>query len=362
MEQQLSEVPCRQPQQEESRQPEQQPGLPAGFFFFSSKTFRSLNRLSRVIYQNDQGIHYQPPERVAMFENSGVLIFEPMSEIKNFQYLYPNVNKDINMDFVLVQKGKFLMGSEDNDEEAFPDEKPSYEVEIVESFYMARYPCTQRLWQAVMGRNPSDYPCTQRLWQAVMGRNPSEFKGLDHPVEMVNWLEVQKFLEKLNQKYWASDSGAKGGFRLPTEAEWEYAARGGQHQAEFKYAGSSKLNEVGFYAENSNDHTWPVNAGKQANTLGIYGMSGNVWEWCDDIWDDNAYAKRNELGLYEDRWMDTSSDESSRRVVRGGSWSSSPQRCRVAIRNGRFPDDRFSNLGFRLVFSFSVQRSHDKPV
>jgi formylglycine-generating enzyme len=272
-----------------------------------------------------------------MIENSGVLIFEPMSEIKNFQTLYPKL-ENIDLDFVLVEKGMFLMGSEDNDEEAFPDEKPSYEVEIVESFYMARY------------------PCTQRLWQAVMGRNPSEFKGLDHPVEMVNWLEVQKFLEKLNQKYWASDSGAKGGFRLPTEAEWEYAARGGQHQAEFKYAGSDKLNDVGFYAENSNDHTWPVNAGKQANTLGIYGMSGNVWEWCEDIWDENAYARRNELGLYEDRWTETSSDETSARLMRGGSWNNYSQWCRVAIRGGRYPDSRFYNLGFRLVFSFSVQR------
>jgi formylglycine-generating enzyme len=269
-----------------------------------------------------------------------------MDEIKNFQTLYPNVNKDINLDFVLVQKGKFLMGSEENDDDADPDEKPRYEVEIAESFYMARYPCTQRLWQAVMGNE----------------NNPSQFQGNDHPVEGVSWLEVQGFLKKLNQKYWTSDSGAKGGFRLPTEAEWEYAARGGQHQAEFKYAGSDKLNDVGFYDENSNDHTWPVNAGKQANTLGVYGMSGNVWEWCDDIWDENAYAKRNELGLYEDRWIDTSSDESSYRVVRGGSWYSIPQWCRVAYRYGRYPGNRNFDQGFRLVFSFSVQRSHDKPV
>jgi formylglycine-generating enzyme len=281
-----------------------------------------------------------------MIENSGVLIFEPMSEIKNFQYLYPNVNKDINLDFVFVQKGKFLMGSEENDDDADPDEKPRHAVEITESFYMARYPCTQRLWQAVM----------------VNENNPSRFQGNDHPVEKVNWLEVQKFLENLNQKYCASDNSAKGGFRLPTEAEWEYAARGGQHQADFKYAGSDKLNEVGFYDENSNGHTWPVNAGKQANTLGIYGMSGNVWEWCDDIWDENVYAKRKELGLYEDRWIDTSSDESSYRVMRGGSWSSSSRRCRVAFRSRRYPDGRDINRGFRLVFSFSVQRPHDKPV
>jgi formylglycine-generating enzyme required for sulfatase activity len=90
-----------------------------------------------------------------MIENSGVLIFEPMSEIKNFQYLYPNVNKDINLDFVLVQKGKFLMGSEENDAEALSWENPRYEVEIAESFYMARYPCTQRLWQAVIVKNLS---------------------------------------------------------------------------------------------------------------------------------------------------------------------------------------------------------------
>jgi formylglycine-generating enzyme len=281
-----------------------------------------------------------------MFENSGVLIFEPMSGSKNFQLLYPDVLEDIDLDFVLVEKGRFFMGADKNESEALERENPRHAVEITESFYMARYPCTQRLWQAVMGNE----------------NNPSRFQGNDHPVEKVNWLEVQKFLENLNQKYWASNSEAKGGFRLPTEAEWEYAARGGQHQAEFKYAGSDKLNEVGFYDENSNGHTWPVNAGKQANTLGIYGMSGNVWEWCDDIWDENVYAKRKELGLYEDRWIDTSSDESSYRVMRGGSWDSLSQGCRGAYRYWWYPGYRSSILGFRLVFSFSVQRPHDKPV
>jgi formylglycine-generating enzyme required for sulfatase activity len=113
---------------------------------------------------------------------------------------------------------------------------------------------------------------------------------------------------------------------------------------------------VGFYYENSNGHTWPVNAGKQANTMCIYGLSGNVWEWCEDIWDENVYAKRKELVLYEDRWTDTSSHETSRRIMRGGSWIYDPLRCRVAYRNGWYPDDQFSYLGFRLVFSSSVQR------
>jgi formylglycine-generating enzyme required for sulfatase activity len=118
------------------------------------------------------------------------------------------------------------------------------------------------------------YPITQRIWQSVVGYNPSRIRSFDNPVDTVNWFDVQNFIKALNIIFLRYGFVGQGFFRLPTEAEWEYSAKGGRNQFGFKYAGSDKLNDVGFYRDNSNEHTWPVNAPKQANGLGIYGMSG----------------------------------------------------------------------------------------
>ena len=179
------------------------------------------------------------------------------------------------------------------------------------------------------------YPVTQRLWKEIMGNNPPHFKGDDLPVEQVSWNDVQEFLKKLNARY----SGQN--YRLPTEAEWEYAARGGNRSKGFIYAGSNNIEEVAWYSGNAGSKTHPVGQ-KKANELGLFDMSGNVWEWCADWYGD--YPSQPQADP-------TGPESGSNRVYRGGSWGLGPQGCRVAYRTGRLPDVRHFYLGFRLAAS-----------
>jgi formylglycine-generating enzyme required for sulfatase activity len=172
-----------------------------------------------------------------------------------------------------------------------------------------------------------------------MGNAPSSFRNCYNcPVESVSWNDVQEFITKLNQK-----TGKK--YRLPTEAEWEYAARGGKKSKGYQYSGSNNINDVAWYGSNSGVKTHPVGQ-KQPNELGIFDMSGNVWEWCSD-W----YAAE-----YEYDWNSTIPDpkgpaSGSGRVYRGGRWLNDPQYCRSSFRFSYSPDFRFDNLGFRLVLA-----------
>ncbi len=177
------------------------------------------------------------------------------------------------------------------------------------------------------------YPVTQAQWREVMGGNPSYFKDCDDcPVESVSWLDVQDFLKKINQQ-----TGFK--FRLPTEAEWEYAARGGNQSKDYLYAGSNNLKKVGWYNGNSGGKTHPVGR-KKPNELGLYDMSGNVWEWCWDWYGDYPPdAKKDYAGP----------EEGDFRVFRGGGWGFHAWFCRVLIRFGPAPLIRYDNVGFRLV-------------
>ena len=178
------------------------------------------------------------------------------------------------------------------------------------------------------------YPITQKQWQNIMGDNPSRFKGETLPVEQVSWDDCQAFIKKLNEK-----TGKK--YRLPTEAEWEFAARGGTKSKGFKYAGSNDLKEVAWFSENSENKTHPVGL-NEANELGIHDLSGNVWEWCED-W----YGAYTEGSVTNPKGAETGSE----RVYRGGSWAYSAEHCRVAFRNSYTPAYRNGNLGFRLVSS-----------
>ncbi len=186
----------------------------------------------------------------------------------------------------------------------------------------------------------AQYPVTQGLWEAVMGTNPSFFKGRDRPVEQVSWEECQEFLKKLNEQ-----TGKV--YRLPTEAEWEYAARGGQKSQGFTYSGSNKLKEVGWFETNSHGETKAVGQ-KLPNELGLYDMSGNVWEWCEDWYGGSYYQKYADKGMVKNPG---GPENGSTRVYRGGGWNNTPRDCRVPYRFNWPPGFRYGNLGFRLAMS-----------
>ena len=218
-----------------------------------------------------------------------------------------------NIEFIFVKGGTFRMGSNNGDD----DEKPIHTV-TVDDFYIGKY------------------EVTQKQWKEIMGNNPSYFKGDNLPVGNVRWNDVQKFIEKLNQK-----TGKN--YRLPTEAEWEYAARGGvetiHESSQTKYAGSNNIGDVAWYSSNSGSKTHAVGT-KQANELGIYDMSGNVWEWCSDWYGSYSSGSQNNP---------QGASSGSGRVLRGGSWLLNTSYCRIANRLGYYPGPSSGYDGFRLV-------------
>jgi formylglycine-generating enzyme required for sulfatase activity len=220
-------------------------------------------------------------------------------------------------DMVFVQGSMFTMGcTSEQGNDCLDREKPAHRV-TVSSF------------------NISKYEITQAQWKAIMSNNPSNFKGDNLPVEQVSWNDVQEFIQRLNAK-----TGKQ--YRLPTEAEWEYAARGGNKSRGYKYSGSNNLTDVGWFGDNSDKTTHPVGS-KLPNELGIYDMSGNVWEWCGDCYSDYpASAQKDPMGA----------SFSSYRVNRGGSWGSDASYCRVACRSSDSPGISDRALGFRLVVSY----------
>jgi len=231
-----------------------------------------------------------------------------------FETIYGVTGEIEFIDMYFVEGGTFTMGcTSEQDNDCDENEEPAHQVTLSD-FYMGKY------------------PVTQAQWKAVMGNNPSYFEGDDLPVEQVSWEEVQEFIEKLNEM-----TGKN--YRLPTEAEWEYAARGGNRSNGYKYSGSNTIDDVAWYEDNSEVKTHSVGT-KQANELYIYDMSGNVWEWCSDWYGTySSSAQTNSKGP----------DTGSFRVARGGSWGNEAQHCRASIRGYTTPDDSQRILGFRLV-------------
>ena len=223
-----------------------------------------------------------------------------------------------------VEGGTFTMGAtSEQGSDAESDEKPTHSVTL-SSYYMG------------------ETEVTQALWQAVMGSNPSNFKGNNLPVETVSWNDCQTFINKLNQLL-AGQLGGKR-FALPTEAQWEYAARGGKKSRGYKYSGSNTLDNVAWYTSTTNDSgTKPVGT-KTPNELGLYDMSGNVWEWCSD-W----YGSYGSYGSGA-QTNPTGSTSGSYRVNRGGSWDGYAGHCRVSDRGSYTPDYRDRSHGLRLSF------------
>jgi len=175
---------------------------------------------------------------------------------------------------------------------------------------------------------------TQELWEAVMGTNPSNFRGSKLPVEKVSWNDCQTFITKLNQLTGKT-------FRLPTEAEWEFAARGGNQSNGYTYSGSNTIDDVAWYSDNSESKTHVV-ATKAPNELGLYDMTGNVWEWCQD-WYGSDYYSSSVIN------NPTGPTSGSYRVLRGGSWDYIDTRCRVANRGYGAPTSSVYRIGLRLA-------------
>ena len=222
----------------------------------------------------------------------------------------------VSFKMVAVAGGTFTMGATaEQGDDAYSGEYPTHQVTL--SSYAI-----------------GETEVTQELWQAVMGSNPSWFKGnLQRPVECVSWNGCQEFITKLNQLTGET-------FRLPTEAEWEYAARGGNRSKGYKYAGSNTIGDVAWYWDNSSSTTQTV-ATKSPNELGLYDMSGNVREWCQDWYGSySSGAQTNPTGP----------TSGSDRVDRGGSWSNDARNCRVSIRFNDTPSSSYDDLGLRLAF------------
>jgi len=226
-----------------------------------------------------------------------------------------NLGYEVNIEMVYIEPGKFIMGDHNGN-----NASPRRQVTISKGFYIGKYPVTQEQWVEVMKKNPSKF----------------NGKGLMHPIENVSWDDCQKFIEALNKlkKY-------NGIFRLPTEAEWEYACRAGSDTQ--YYWGDECDGKYCWYRENSDCSTQPVGK-KRPNDLGLFDMSGNVWEWCQDWYDDNYYK-------LNDRLDPKGAVKGSNRVVRGGSWRYGSDYCRSAFRDYFDPSYRNSYVGFRLALS-----------
>lgn len=218
-----------------------------------------------------------------------------------------------------IRGGTFFMGS--NDDKSYADERPVHIVSLGDY-------CI------------AESSVTQALWQAVMGTNPSHFKGEDNPVECVSYNECLLFIDRLNSLL-ASELPEGRKFRLPTEAEWEFAACGGNKGKGLRYSGTNKIVDVAWCCDNSDGMTHPVKS-REPNEFGLYDMSGNVCEWCNDWYDQDFYSssqQNNPQGPFV----------GSCRVIRGGSWSCCTQSCRVTERGGYSPDSRYTVVGLRLA-------------
>ena len=266
-------------------------------------------------------------------------------------------HKATGIEMVYVAPGVFMMGSPSS-EKNMRENETQHKVKLTKAYYIGKY------------------EVTQEQWKKVTGKSPSKFKGTDLPVEQVTWDECRLFCKKLNGMAASSDPAAAqelntdGGchFRLPSEAEWEYAARGGNRNKGFIYSGGNNLDKVGWYYENSgdsrlSDSTWGIDKSngnngrthpvgrKSANELGIYDMSGNIWEWCSDLLGDYPAGEGTDP---------SGAATGSQRVHRGGGWYGVSWICRSAARSGLTPDNCGCYLGLRIVLDIPESAATDK--
>jgi len=233
----------------------------------------------------------------------------------------------------LIPPGEFMMGSPESDEGRRDNEGPQHRVRITRPFYMGVYPVTQSQWASVIGNNPSSFSDGGIRSDRVSGLSTDDF-----PVEMVSWEEAQELIGRLND---FEETGWV--YRLPREAEWEYACRAGTTTRYYFGDDAGELAEYAWYGGNSRDRPHRVGQ-KRANSWGLYDMHGNVWEWCSDWFSADYYANSP---LEEPKVPESG----SLRVFRGGGWGSTARLCRSADRRRAGPGYRRYYLGFRVAFS-----------
>ena len=235
-----------------------------------------------------------------------------------------NLGNNVGLEMVLIPRGSFVMGTTEEEERSDERERPQHNVTI-QPFCMGKFPVTQAQWQAV-----ASLPQVKRR----LNPEPSGFKGDDLPVEQVAWFDAVEFCDRLSQH-------TKRQYRLPSEAEWEYACRAGTTTP--YHFGKIITPELANY---NGSETIPVGSFEVANAFGLYDMHGNVWEWCLDHWHSNY----EEAPTDGSAWL--TEDENSPRLLRGGSWSSAPRNCRSAYRLRSDPVF-FNHFGLRVVCAAS---------
>jgi len=248
----------------------------------------------------------------------------------------------VSFEMKLIPEGSFIMGSLQGQEQA----APRHEVELTRPFFLMSTPVTQALYQAVMGPTRFKFP---------QGGHPAESVSWSDAVEFCNRLSA---FEKLEPVYKVSKRGAvlwnqgASGYRLPTEAEWEYAARANNT---YFYSGGDELDGLGWFKDNSSGSVQVV-ALKRPNIWGLYDMSGNVWEWCYDLYQENAYRQRLKTGSFQDPHVDVKHGIDGPRVIRGGSWSFEEEGARVSYRSRLASHFKTSRIGFRIARSPRVKK------
>ena len=278
-------------------------------------TFRELQKVSgdvgKTVGPGQKTIVWNVMTELGELNGDDIVFKVEAQDIANDMNITVN---GVTFKMIYVSGGTFTMGcTSEQGRYCEKDEIPSHKVTV--SDFMI-----------------GETEVTQALWESVMGNNPSFFKGDNRPVEEVSWNECQKFIEKMNKLTGKT-------FRLPTEAEWEYAARGGNKSKGYKYSGSNIVDDVAWCSQSSIKKTHSVKM-KSPNELGIFDMSGNVWEWCLDNYDLYSGSAQTNPNKHTSNSM---------YILRGGSWYSLDKYCRVTCRHCKFSYYRENNCGLRLV-------------